>query len=196
MRKIIISSLIIFWMSVVAILGSGLEAQKNNNVVNSNPSGNYAADDIGNSGLTDPLADNNESDNYDPASFGSAAANNNAITSSTNNSGSSTLSAQKVAAHNNEKDCWMVIEGKVYDFTKYLPYHPGGSVTIIPYCGKDATAAFNTKDKNPSVPHSQSATDMMTQYFVGNLGQNTGVARSSRPSSVKSSAAKTTTPTK
>ena len=28
--------------------------------------------------------------------------------------------------HNKEDDCWTVYQGKVYDVTSYLDYHPGG----------------------------------------------------------------------
>lgn len=31
-----------------------------------------------------------------------------------------------LSTHNTEKDCWMAINGKVYDVTKFLDEHPGG----------------------------------------------------------------------
>jgi L-lactate dehydrogenase (cytochrome) len=36
----------------------------------------------------------------------------------------------------------VVIHGKVYDLTKFLPEHPGGPRIILKYAGKDATDAF------------------------------------------------------
>ena len=33
----------------------------------------------------------------------------------------------EVATHNAADDCWIVISGKVYDITGWLPYHPGES---------------------------------------------------------------------
>ena len=77
------------------------------------------------------------------------------------------LSASEVSTHNSASSCWFIIDGKVYDVTKYLPTHPGGPGTITPYCGGDATNAFATKDIGR--PHSQSATDMLASYYVGNL---------------------------
>lgn len=40
-------------------------------------------------------------------------------------------------------DLWIVIHGKVYDLTKFLPEHPGGPRIILKYAGQDATDAFD-----------------------------------------------------
>ena len=39
-------------------------------------------------------------------------------------------------------DIWVIIHGKVYDLTNFLPEHPGGQKIILKYAGKDATSAF------------------------------------------------------
>ena len=36
------------------------------------------------------------------------------------------FSVDEIAKHNTEEDCWVVIHGKVYDVTEFLPDHPGG----------------------------------------------------------------------
>ncbi|CEP18022.1 hypothetical protein [Parasitella parasitica] len=54
----------------------------------------------------------------------------------------STISPQEVAKHNTKNDLWVIIHGKVYDLTKFLPEHPGGQKIIMKYAGKDATSAF------------------------------------------------------
>ena len=36
-----------------------------------------------------------------------------------------------VAQHNTEKDCWMTINGKIYDVTKYIDSHPGGEIIMV-----------------------------------------------------------------
>lgn len=36
----------------------------------------------------------------------------------------------------------MILHGKVYDLTKFLPEHPGGQKIILKYAGRDATEAF------------------------------------------------------
>jgi cytochrome b5 len=33
---------------------------------------------------------------------------------------------KEVSEHDKEKDCWIIIKGKVFDVTKFLQFHPGG----------------------------------------------------------------------
>lgn len=54
-----------------------------------------------------------------------------------------TLTLQEVEQHNTKDDLWVIIHGKVYDLTKFLPEHPGGPRIIMKYAGKDATDAFD-----------------------------------------------------
>ncbi|KAI8140899.1 putative mitochondrial cytochrome b2 [Fennellomyces sp. T-0311] len=53
-----------------------------------------------------------------------------------------TISLEEVAKHNKKDDVWVIIHGKVYDLTKFLPDHPGGQKIILKYAGKDGTSAF------------------------------------------------------
>ncbi|KAI5917730.1 FMN-dependent dehydrogenase [Camillea tinctor] len=52
------------------------------------------------------------------------------------------LSGVEVAKHDNKESCWVVVHGKAYDVTEFLPEHPGGMKIILKYAGKDATAEF------------------------------------------------------
>lgn len=76
-----------------------------------------------------------------------------------------TLSTTVVAAHNNTSDCWIILENKVLDVTTYLYQHPGGASAIIPYCGADATGAFNAVRK-----HKNFAKNLADSFSIGNLG--------------------------
>ncbi|KAK2789694.1 hypothetical protein FQN53_001450 [Emmonsiellopsis sp. PD_33] len=42
---------------------------------------------------------------------------------------------EEIEKHNTEKDCWIVINGKVYDATSVLSWHPGGVPTIMAHAG-------------------------------------------------------------
>ncbi|KAK6828617.1 cytochrome b2 [Apiospora arundinis] len=52
------------------------------------------------------------------------------------------LSGVEVAKHNDKNSCWVVVHGKAYDVTEFLPEHPGGPKIILKYAGKDATEEF------------------------------------------------------
>ncbi|KAM4064693.1 FMN-dependent dehydrogenase [Hirsutella rhossiliensis] len=52
------------------------------------------------------------------------------------------LKGDEVAEHNDAKSCWVIIHGKAYDVTDFLPEHPGGQKIILQYAGKDATDEF------------------------------------------------------
>ncbi len=45
--------------------------------------------------------------------------------------------------HVTKDDCWVVVNGKVLDVTKFLPDHPGGELAILTFAGKDASEEFN-----------------------------------------------------
>lgn len=53
------------------------------------------------------------------------------------------LSGADVAKHDNAESCWVIVHGRAYDVTEFLPEHPGGSKIILKYAGKDATEEFD-----------------------------------------------------
>ncbi|NP_001237928.1 uncharacterized protein LOC100306380 [Glycine max] len=78
-----------------------------------------------------------------------------------------TLTFEEVAKHNNKKDCWIIINGKVCDITPFLDEHPGGDEVLLTSTGKDATIDFE------DVGHSDSAIEMMEKYFIGKVDTST-----------------------
>src|SRR5690348_3672961 len=75
------------------------------------------------------------------------------------------IPASELARHARPEDCWMAIRGSVYDLTAYLPDHPIRPLVIEPWCGKEATEAYNTKAKGR--PHSKEADALLVQYHIG-----------------------------
>ncbi|KAG6335179.1 hypothetical protein ID866_3905 [Astraeus odoratus] len=45
--------------------------------------------------------------------------------------------------HNKKEDAWTAINGKVYNITPYLPYHPGGEKELLRVAGRDGTKLFS-----------------------------------------------------
>lgn len=75
----------------------------------------------------------------------------------------------EVAGHVREDDCWMAIEGQVYNVTAYLPDHPSEPEFVLPWCGKEATQAWQTKSKGR--PHSSRAGQLLAKYRIGKLNE-------------------------
>lgn len=80
-----------------------------------------------------------------------------------------TTLASQLALHNTRDDCWLTIDGKVYEVTNYIFQHPGGAQEIIKSCGQDATKAFTSKDKFIPQDHSAAAYAMLKNYYIGDL---------------------------
>jgi len=49
----------------------------------------------------------------------------------------------QVKANNSSASCWSVIDGNVYDLTRWINSHPGGAGAIKGLCGIDGTQEFN-----------------------------------------------------
>jgi cytochrome b involved in lipid metabolism len=76
-----------------------------------------------------------------------------------------TYNLSDLAPHNSANDCWMAIEGKVYDVTNYVPNHPGNQ--ILKGCGQDATAMFDSIKGGRG--HSDYAKSLYSDYYIGDL---------------------------
>lgn len=74
-----------------------------------------------------------------------------------------TYSLAQVKEHNKPDDVWFVVHNKVYDVTKYLEEHPGGSAILQDVAGRDATQEFE------DVGHSEEANDWLEGLYIGDL---------------------------
>lgn len=45
--------------------------------------------------------------------------------------------------HSSREDCWTSINGKVFNITPYIDFHPGGVEEILKCAGRDGTTLFN-----------------------------------------------------
>lgn len=51
-------------------------------------------------------------------------------------------SLEEIRRHNTEADCWVIIDKKVYDVTKWLKHHPGGILPLVYSSGEDCSSVF------------------------------------------------------
>jgi cytochrome b involved in lipid metabolism len=76
--------------------------------------------------------------------------------------GSRKITRAEVAKHNKRDDCWLVIDGKVYDVSEYVAEHPGGD-SILKNAGSDSSAGFHGPQHPPRVH------DLVEDYRIGDL---------------------------
>lgn len=73
----------------------------------------------------------------------------------------------EVAKHGSPDDCWMAIRGSVYDLGAYLPEHPSRPELVLPWCGMEATEAYETKTRGRR--HSPYADELLAKYRIGTI---------------------------
>eukprot|EP00347_Sterkiella_histriomuscorum_P000640 403375067 len=74
------------------------------------------------------------------------------------------ISKDEVSAHAKDGDCWVIIEGKVYDVSVYMAKHPGGADILLENSnGKDASQAYEDAD------HTRRARELVKKYYIGEL---------------------------
>jgi len=99
----------------------------------------------------------------------SKAIDGNSLVGDSNLSDSNTIyTSAMVSSHSSGSDCWIIVDKNIYNVTSYLNHHPAGPDFITPFCGKDATAGFNSKPTN-GMPHSANAKNLLAEYYVGRI---------------------------
>lgn len=78
-----------------------------------------------------------------------------------------TYDMAEISAHNTPEDCWVIVEGNVYNMSTYIDRHPGGSHAIAVMCGFDATNAFLSMP-DAVIPAARLA---MREFLIGTLSK-------------------------
>ncbi|KNC47570.1 uncharacterized protein AMSG_02595 [Thecamonas trahens ATCC 50062] len=73
------------------------------------------------------------------------------------------ISNAQLAAHGNDDDAWIAVNGFVFDVTGYMPNHPGGAAALAAWAGSDATDAFYGDQ------HPVDAVIELKKHFIGVL---------------------------
>lgn len=95
------------------------------------------------------------------------------------NTASKTFSMSEVSKHNSADSAWIIVHGHIYDCTRFLKDHPGGSDSILINAGTDCTEEFEAI-------HSDKAKKMLEDYRIGEL-INSGYVSDSSASSPNNS---------
>lgn len=53
------------------------------------------------------------------------------------------IPVEEFVKHNKADDCWITVNGNVYDLTDFIEMHPGGTTPLIQNAGHDATVLYN-----------------------------------------------------
>merc|ERR1712178_255325 len=77
------------------------------------------------------------------------------------------INAEEYLKHAKEDDLWLLIDGKVYDVTKYQEEHPGSDSILHDVMGKDATQEFD------DVGHSKDAIAQRDKLLIGSFDMDT-----------------------
>ncbi|XP_047342490.1 nitrate reductase [NADH]-like [Impatiens glandulifera] len=93
------------------------------------------------------------------------------------NTTSKTFTISDVKKHSSADSAWIIVHGHVYDCTKFLKDHPGGSDSILINAGTDCSEEFDAI-------HSDKAKKMLEDYRIGELittGYNSSDSAASSP---------------
>jgi predicted heme/steroid binding protein len=69
---------------------------------------------------------------------------------------------QQIANHSTADDCWLIVDGRVYDVTDFVEGHPGG-FAILNQAGRDSSVGFHGEQ------HPEAAAEVLSSYFIGEL---------------------------
>lgn len=77
---------------------------------------------------------------------------------------------EEIEKHDTDSDCWIVVEGKVYDATSVLAWHPGGKAAITAHAGK---VHQETSDEFASI-HDDFAYQKLKECILGVVTDKAG----------------------
>lgn len=84
------------------------------------------------------------------------------------NAGEKTYRAEEVSKHKNQSDCWLTIDGSVYDVSEYVARHRKFDYDITKHCGSEASELWQNKPGTGDA-HSRKAQRLLKKYRIGAL---------------------------
>eukprot|EP00445_Apocalathium_hangoei_P014699 CAMPEP_0203868110 /NCGR_PEP_ID=MMETSP0359-20131031/16919_1 /ASSEMBLY_ACC=CAM_ASM_000338 /TAXON_ID=268821 /ORGANISM="Scrippsiella Hangoei, Strain SHTV-5" /LENGTH=704 /DNA_ID=CAMNT_0050786473 /DNA_START=52 /DNA_END=2166 /DNA_ORIENTATION=- len=78
---------------------------------------------------------------------------------------SKNMPLSEVTRHCIPEDCWVAINGKIYDVTEFADRHPGGPTVLLSHAGKDASKIYNDIHKGVKIENY-----LRPEALLGDLG--------------------------
>ena len=79
------------------------------------------------------------------------------------------ITREEVHRHRYPTDAWVVVDGRVYDVTEFLPSHPGGLAVMEDRLGSDISLLLRSPEFHR---HSSTAFEVLEQYCIGRLADS------------------------
>lgn len=77
-------------------------------------------------------------------------------------------SVAEVAGHKSAASCWLIVDDRVYDITRYLKKHMEYEYDLARHCGTDASKLWHKKPRTGE-EHSRKAERLLERYRIGGL---------------------------
>ena len=84
--------------------------------------------------------------------------------------GDKDISLNELRKHNTEADCWMAINGSVYNMTEFIKLHAEEckKIKFADYCGSDASETWKKKEAGDS-PHKKKSYRGLEKAKIGRV---------------------------
>ncbi|KAF9884796.1 hypothetical protein FE257_001212 [Aspergillus nanangensis] len=76
---------------------------------------------------------------------------------------------EEIEKHHSDDDCWIVLNGRVYDATSVLSWHPGGKAAIMAHAGR---VHMSTTEEYESI-HDEYANGRLQECILGSVTKKT-----------------------
>lgn len=81
-----------------------------------------------------------------------------------------TYNMAEINQHASAEDCWLLIDGKVYDVTDFIASGKhGGGEAILEGCGIDSTQLYKTRPMGSGTDHSEKAYGFLENFYIGDF---------------------------
>ncbi|KAI5868107.1 FMN-dependent dehydrogenase-domain-containing protein [Durotheca rogersii] len=93
------------------------------------------------------------------------------------------ITADELRKHSSPENCWLVVNGVVWDLGDFAPEHPGGAAVIHKYAGQDASAVYNSIHAPSLIQNELEASKRIGKIDESSMGPGPDVSETKTPAS-------------